>query len=440
MHRPPTRLGSAATAIAAAVLTAGIVVTSLASGDGSPPTSRGPTPLAAGLRTPNPGSSVGSQPTVQVKPSLAPTSPPTPWATPAVVSYVIPVAASFPSPADGWVLGDACDQQNRCEVAAARTTDGGTDWTIVDPPVAPEQGSFDLQMVAASAEDAWVWGTDSDGARVFTATHDGGRTWQPAAVGPMVVADLAIDGSTIWAVVGCPTGAVPCSDRVLSSPVAAGAWADLGPLPLQIAIQPQDSVFPFPPQLIRVGGRAWVLTSTARLLRGDASARNWSALFVPCEAPMSPLAISASSADALMLVCGLVGVWPAPQEIWASSDGGTTWVLRSREYASLPGFSRRPDVGSLGSQGLPSGVVMIGTEIAWLWGDREQDLVSRDGGATWIAPRLPYGGWGGAEGVNFADAEHGWTYGSYGLWATSDGGTHWRYQPIIGPIPGVSST
>ena len=43
---------------------------------------------------------------------------------------------------------------------------------------------------------------------------------------------------------------------------------------------------------------------------------------------------------------------------------------------------------------------------------------------------------GGGEGLTFADALHGWTFNNAGLWATTDGGTDWQYQPLIGPVPG----
>jgi hypothetical protein len=38
--------------------------------------------------------------------------------------------------------------------------------------------------------------------------------------------------------------------------------------------------------------------------------------------------------------------------------------------------------------------------------------------------------------ATFANALDGWTFNSTGLWATTDGGADWHYQPIIGPVPG----
>ena len=56
--------------------------------------------------------------------------------------------------------------------------------------------------------------------------------------------------------------------------------------------------------------------------------------------------------------------------------------------------------------------------------------------------RFASGGWsqaGGGEGLIFADALHGWIFNGAGLWATTDSGTTWQYQPVIGPVPGYGS-
>ena len=253
-----------------------------------------------------------------------------------MVSYVIPASMSFPSAQDGWAVGDGCDPRNACEAVVARTTDGGVDWALVSPPVDPRQPSNGLQLLAASGLDAWVWGTDADGAAVFTASHDGGQTWQPIGTGSMVVSDLALDGGTVWAVEGCPASGGACADHVLSSPVTGGAWTDLGPMPLTAQVAPVTSVFSAGPVLTRAGRSAWVLTTSwyptsPALVRSDEGGATWTTLGLPCQATMSPLALAAASPDDLMMVCGIPGVWPAPQEIWASDDGGVTWPLRSRE-------------------------------------------------------------------------------------------------------------
>jgi photosystem II stability/assembly factor-like uncharacterized protein len=112
-------------------------------------------------------------------------------------------------------------------------------------------------------------------------------------------------------------------------------------------------------------------------------------------------------------------------------------VSGTRPRESCHQLSTDASKGTLESQGLPTGLVTLDGQTAWIWGDREQDMVTHDGGVTWTAPaQLPYNNAGGAEGLGFSDPLHGWTFGSDGLWTTADGGRAWRYTPIIGPVPG----
>ncbi len=111
--------------------------------------------------------------------------------------------------------------------------------------------------------------------------------------------------------------------------------------------------------------------------------------------------------------------------------------MRSREWFSH--FSPpASDVGTINNGGAPIGLVVLSNSTAWMANDREDNLVTHDDGVSWTHAALPqdyFGGAGGAEGLVFADGLHGWTFTSAGMWATSDG-VNWRYQPIIGPVPG----
>jgi len=370
------------------------------------------------------------------KPPFTPTPVATPWMTPSVVTYVDPYSVSFATAEIGWAVGMACGTAGACETAVARTIDGGAGWSLTSPPVPPGQQAS-LSILAGSSQDAWVWGVQMDESAVLTATHNGGTSWQPVSTGGLVTSDVVLANASVWALIGCPPGGASCPDEVLTAPVGGGSWVELSQLPDSVggpAAGNSNLGSALSPQLIQAAGRAWVLSGGTLVTTGDAGL-TWISLPVPCQAQLQALAVAAWSASSLMLVCGIGGARPAPQEIWASADGGRHWSLRSRAFASVisPALS---DVGSLASQGLPSGIAMTGSDTAWIWGDREQDMMSADGGVTWKAADLPYGAAGGAYGEVFTDAEHGWTFGADGLWATVNGGVDWTYQPILGPVTG----
>lgn len=382
---------------------------------------------------------------VPTKPPVVAVPIPTPWQAPSAIAYVGPGSVSFPTASDGWVLGDACDAQQDCETGVARTTDGGASWAMVASPAAPDPTNSELYLAAASSEDAWVWGTGTDGDAVFGATHDGGESWQPADVGGEVV-DLAIAGGTAWAVTGCAEGATTaCPEAVLSSPVGGGPWTDLAPLPASVQGEPISNSALGGPELVRWGSSAWQLNdneSEPTLVRTEDQAQSWVSMTVPCTVGAT-MSLAASSTEDLMLSCADIGgPSSAPQEVWTSDDGGAQWLLRSR--ADYSGFSPpATNVGSLDNGGGPIGLAVLSGSRAWMINYLGPPLITDDGGVTWTQASLPeelttvWQG-GGEVDVAFADSTHGWVFGSAGLWATTDGGADWQYQPIIGPVPAWS--
>jgi hypothetical protein len=376
-----------------------------------------------------------------VSPTGPPVTPPAvvpPSPTPASALDFGSSAVSFASASDGWTLGSACDVQNNCRFGVYRTTDGGARWTSVRFPVSVAAANFSLNIQATSASDAWIWGT-SNVTGVLAVTHDAGVDWQTVDLGNAIVGSVAVDGGTAWAITTCSTAA-PCVARVLSQPEHGGAWSDLGDLPAAVRA-PIDNNSDLPlAQLVRVGTWAWVLDanqSKPALVRTENNARTWASLPVPCPTGATML-LGAASATHLMLACANEGAWPAPQEVWTSSDGGSAWVLRSRAGYNMGFAPPEPNVGSINSGGAPIELVVLSSTTAWMANDREDNLVTHDDGVTWSHAALPpdqFGGAGGAEGIGFVDALHGWTFVPSGLWTTSDGGVTWHEQPGI-TVPG----
>ncbi|HUZ69742.1 MAG TPA: sigma-70 family RNA polymerase sigma factor [Candidatus Saccharimonadales bacterium] len=378
-----------------------------------------------------------SPPTGSAAPSPSPTS-----STPGAITYVQPGSVSFPSAADGWAAGNACDAQSRCERGIARTTDGGILWSLVGTPVNALEG-LTLSIAAASSADAWVWGVDPNGTGlppILAATHDAGRTWRQVALGGATVVDVQIANGTAWAETACAADATTCAARLLSQPVSGGAWTAIGPVPQAVQGPAFSNGAVSGPWLVRSGTRAWIIDGNEQkpaLVSTSDGGRLWKQLPLPC-AYGANMSLGASSADELMLACVNEGGWPAPQAVWTSSDGGAVWTLRSRNWYT--DFQPpQPNVGHLENQGAPIGLAVITRDIAWMVNDRGDDLVTRDGGVTWSAATLPetyFGNAGGGEAVVFADALHGWTFVTAGMWVTTDGGVVWKRQSIVGPVPG----
>lgn len=376
-------------------------------------------------------------PPVTATPAPSPTS-----STPGTIAYVLPGSVSFPTATDGWVAGQPCDAQGRCETGIARTTDGGNRWSLVAAPVNPLEG-YALQVTAASSDDAWIWGTVPDGtpgtpeAPVFAATHDAGRTWQQVNLGGTTVVDVQVADGTAWAETACAPGTTPCAARLLSQPEHGGAWTTIGPVPQAVQGPAFSNGAVAGPYLVRSGTRAWIIDGNEQkpaLMSTSDAGRVWTRLPLPC-AYGANMTLAASSASQLMLACANEGGWPAPQAVWTSRDGGAHWTLRSRNWYT-DFRPPEPNVGSLDNEGAPIGLAVIDSDTAWMVNDRGDDMVTHDGGVRWSNAALPmdyFGGGGGGEGVTFADPLHGWTFSTAGLWVTIDGGAVWKRQSVIGP-------
>jgi hypothetical protein len=375
-------------------------------------------------------------------PTKPPTPPPataTPAETPSTIRYVQPSSLSFPTAVDGWVLGSACDQQQKCRPTLARTSNGGGSWSLVHLPLSFDTTAFTSGLVAGSKTDVWIWGSLASGDAVLATTHNGGQTWQQTSLGSADVVDIQIANGTAWVEVACGDSAPPCA-HLLSQPVHGGRWTNLGPLPSVVQGPAYRNGAVPGPQLIRSGSNAWIWNDNQQrpaLVRTNNGGRTWQTLPMPCTFG-NTVVLGASSASHIMLECAQVGGGPPPQEVWSSTDGGSRWTLRSRS-----GYNDytppRANVGNTGDSMGASGLVVINDTTSFLANAEGDALVTHDDGVTWFPTAIPasqYFGGGGAVDLAFSGALHGWAFAPAGVWNTTDGGVHWHLQPIIGSVPG----
>jgi len=113
-----------------------------------------------------------------------------------------------------------------------------------------------------------------------------------------------------------------------------------------------------------------------------------------------------------------------------TEDGGTTWS----KIALPTDLKLPPDVAEVVDPGdvVLYGVTFADAEHAWAVGEFGVILASDDAGVTWHQQTNP--GETSLFGVSFSDAQHGWAVGLEAtLLTTTDGGTSWRKETVQTP-------
>lgn len=360
------------------------------------------------------------------KPCFTPV-PSTPTTTPGPIAYLQPTSMTFIDDSHGWVLGSACDALGNCRSGIARTDDGGASWSLLPFPSEEDLGIWPVagSIYFTSLNDGWI--VDPSLAQ----TTDGGATWTmvtpPGA--PSVAAVVSFNGS-VWAVSDC----VACEARLWESPAPG---SPLEPAPSQ----------PPNPTGTNTGFTQAMVAGSRLILFGPTSGgefavspdgRTWQLADMPSACADSTDQLGASPAGTLLDVCAVeVGGGFAPKEAWTSTDWGSHWTPLSRS-ASWPPPSGGAPIGQIPAWGYPYDIAMPTSRDAWMAMGREDVYDTHDGGVTWTPSAIPggfLGNAGGALGVVFADATHGWSLGSEGLYRTTDG-TNWTQIIVLGAVPG----
>lgn len=328
------------------------------------------------------GTLVGLRAHIGPSPSVSPSGPP---AGPPRVEGFVPADVTAVSTDEWWVAG--ADQRGCSGVKCSRilwTIDAGSSFSSLPPPPI-----IATNLRFANPRDGWAY---DRGSTTVYATHDGGMSWAPVALGG-AVDDLQASGGNVYAIV-CGSAPGCALER---SPVSAGEWVTL-PTPAGVGEMANLNVH---------GSELWVAADAgASLLTSADDGANFSRSS-PCPAGTSISSLNAATADVLWATCSS----PAVTDVLLSTNAGRSFTAialgLNPSWDSIAGPSA--GTAALGGQAL---------ELERTIGGGRSWAQVLDTGAVWTVVGFT------TDQVGFALAT---SSGVTSLWRTDDAGTAW-YQ------------
>ena len=316
--------------------------------------------------------------------------------------------------------------------AVATSTDGGASWQVhgtTTPaggmPVPADGALISIRPVVVGlafpdATDGWAVAD-----RSILATSDGGATWTSQATDAALAGVSFPDTSNGWVV-----GAGGTADRqavILHTSDGGSSWQTQysGPEPgAVVSLNSVDSVD---------ADHAWVsgsaVSSSTRSSVGATTdgGAHWKFVAVGRARTVAD-AVSFVDAEHGWVVCAPFNDSVAPSAILRTTDGGLTWKLQDTTKLQITlrdiTFVDRLHGWAVGQSSDTRGACIV--------------LTTRNGGRTWSRQNLSCPGvWAGVQ-VRFVDRLHGWVVCGPVIWATVDGGRHWRIQRPGGEVGAVA--
>jgi hypothetical protein len=224
-----------------------------------------------------------------------------------------PVAASFLSPASGFVLGGVTcvELKPPCRARLAATATGGAHWRFAGAPNV-QLGSAVSEVLFANGRDGWLYGP-----RLWS-THDGGARWRSLSLGGSVV-NMAASAGRVYAVVQLDhVAGTPW--ELFTSPAGRDAWTRVG----KFTSGPNPNAGPGAG--LAVSGRAAWFGSTS-VLWATADGVHWHRIPFQCPgANFGLFDIAASSPSDVVFLCvgPPIGLGGARYKVLTSANGGRT--------------------------------------------------------------------------------------------------------------------
>jgi photosystem II stability/assembly factor-like uncharacterized protein len=313
----------------------------------------------------------------------------------------------------GWVL-----RVSEVATQVLYTSDAGTTWTI------QYTGTFTgYRIDFVDALHGWVVGRDlcadspgSDCSGVMLSTADGGKTWTRSSP----AADPLVDVSFIDATNGWVLAVQNCAScQLLLRTRDGGASWQSQPLPSATYVSRPQTLFRF--------GRSGIIAASRSILVTQDDGATWVKRENGCGARAFLYVAWFLDQSHGWTVCGdgSAGGTVAEKFVYATSDAGMTWQLRS-EF--LFGASTPPaGVGLAPGQG-PSSFVFVNPNDGWM-GSEISLFATTDGGRSWQQrSQEPTENFGALQFLNarlgFAQVAHA------GFAATQDGGVTWQTRSL----------
>lgn len=342
-------------------------------------------------------------------------------------------AVDFSSTADGIGLtaGEfSCFQQtnggglnagyHQAPEQLALTRDSGRSWTLAGRPLpvsAKVTSPYGESVLTVSRRTIWVIA----GKGSAFLTTDRGETWTAAPLPRPVLSLQARDGY-LWAL-SCTTrdntGAChPVIYRRRLSAPGVGDWTKL--------LAPRLSIAPIPELALLPGGNAVLNVirpgrRSGTLLVSAGGGSKWRALPEPSwrDGPCSLAHVATSGTDIWLLCQGSAATGSVTQALLLSTDGGSTWHVRSA-HAKL---AKPPSPSGMTNEGVSALAAVSSDRL--LMGLVNGLAYSPDGGRYWFYAKNvnPQGA-----SISFDVISPVQVYAlapGAGLWRTTDG-THWN--------------